>query len=292
MVIVADWFEIPYRFKIPTSIFELNGQPLEDNFTADVIYADRNSYWSDNDIGDNDKVFIPDMGVSRMLGYDFTSVSILLNIGYLYENNLLNKSNKALFVSDFAIDEDHEDLVIVAETLTRLYSGNNLYYEGDPTSEVDINNPSRDEMLTLAKEREYIQFSAHGGPNYIGATSPGLNGEAILEKRTYKPALWFLDACNTVEYCDFCGNTNLDGILRSSAVNVFGSIDTLFVESSQNQWYMPYFKQKYRISDVVRLGLQDARNELGDMDEIGMYNVNCVSQYQLIGDPFIIYGNN
>lgn len=296
MVIVGNWSEIPYNYKMPSYIIEINGGSFPYRFSADMMYADRNSYWSTNDIGDNDKTFVPDMGVGRILGYDLTSASILLNIGYLYENDLLIKSDSAIYSSDWDVDSLGNNPEIKDELIS-MYGASNVYAAGDPTSQNYINNPPRDQILNLSKDREFILLQGHGDPNYLSATSPAMQGEAILEKRPYIPALWYLLACTTIGYRDdFAYNnlyayTNLDGALRSLATNVYGTVGIWATGSGWATWYLPYFEQGYPIGDVIRLGLQDATAEF-ESEYIGggAINPNSPSQFEIIGDPLVSYG--
>ena len=294
MVIVGNWSEIPYNYEMPSYIFDFNGGSFPFRFSSDMMYADRNSYWSTNDIGDNDKTFVPDMGVGRILGYDLTSASILLNMGYLYENDLLIKSNSAIYSSDWRIDGTGfrgEIPLKIIQNLVGMYGQENMYAEGDPDdTNLHDNNPQRDKILSLTKDREFILLEGHGAPNYLSATNPEVQGLAILEKRPYKPAFWYLSACTTIGYCDYCDYTNLDGALRSLSTNVYGTVAIWGTGSGWESWYLPYFEQGYPIGDVIRLGLQDAAVEFERGSTGGTINGNSPSQFQIIGDPLLSYG--
>ncbi|MDD3417651.1 MAG: C25 family cysteine peptidase [Lachnospiraceae bacterium] len=274
MVIVGDWNDIPYDYVLPSN-------PPPSRYSADMMYADRNSYWSTNDVDNSDEFFIPDMGVGRILGYDLTSASILLNMGYLYENNLLVKGIGAIFSSEWAINDPvwYKNMQIVID-FNEMYGEENVHVFGDETSQNYINNASRDEVLNLSRNKEFILFSGHGASNYLSATTPEINESAILNNRPYGPALWWLDACSTIKYSSY--SNNLNGALRSLAINVYGSVDNVATISSWPQWYMPYFKKGYRIGDVIKMGLQDSRNS-------EFLSVNFPSQFQLIGDPLVKY---
>ncbi|MDD4358572.1 MAG: C25 family cysteine peptidase [Candidatus Pacebacteria bacterium] len=276
MVIVGDWSDIPYDYALPSG--------YGSKYSADMMYADRNSYWSTNDIGDSDEFFLPDMGVGRILGYDLTSASIILNMGYLYENNLLTKGTGAIFSSEWAIKDPvwHRNMQIVAD-LNEMYGEENVHAFGDETSQNYTNNISRDEALNFSKNKEFILFSGHGAPNYLSATTPEVNESAILSSRPYKPALWWLDGCSSIKHRSY--STNLNGALHSLAINVYGSVDNVATTSSWPQWYMPYFKKSYRIGDVIKMGLQDSSKS-------GFGEVNYPSQFQLIGDPLVRYNYN
>ncbi|MBU0959124.1 MAG: hypothetical protein KKB31_04220, partial [Nanoarchaeota archaeon] len=292
MVVVADWFEIPYNYEMPTYIINRSGEPYPYRLSSDIMYADRNSYWSSTDIGDEDKHFAPDMSVGRILGYDLTSASIVLNMGYLNEKGFLEKSKKAVYSSDWRIDGTGfrgEIPLEIINALNIMYGESNVYAIGDPDDiNYGPNNPLRDDVLTLSKDREFILYEGHGNPLAVSATNPSIKGEAILDKRPYKPALWYLDACATIEYYPY-GSANLDSALRSLATNVYGTVDVWATGSGGISWYMPYFAQGYRIGDVIRLGLQDASVYFNDFSEETI-NANALSQWQIIGDPLVSYG--
>ena len=292
MVIVADWYEIPYNYVIPNNIHNWIIEPYK--HSSDMVYADRNSFWSESDIGDDDKHFIPDISVGRILGYDLTSASMILSRGYFYENNLLHTSEKAIFVHDKPIDGSVGlQSPVIADTLSQMYGVENVFAKGD--------QPSNDLILPLLKDRELIFLTGHGWPRCMNSTFESINSAYVLPNRPYKPAFWLFWACATIaHYSEFPGaevytDTILDAALRSSAINVYGSVEVACTFSGDTSWYMPYFASGKRIGDIIRLGLIDA--DASDMISDDYWECcgidpNAPSQYQLIGDPLVRYGNN
>lgn len=300
MTIVADRLKIPYTYRMPIEIINMSDNPFLQQFSADILYADRNSAWSSSDIGDQDKYFIPDMGVGRITGYDLTSASILLNLGWLKENNLIQISKKAVFSSDWDITWTANcsigyrcwDSKSIIENLNKMYGASKVDSYGDPTDTNSlINNPPLDLILDLAKNSEFVILKGHGGPNYLSATEPHVNADSILSRRPHKPSLWYLHACSTIKHVNY--DNNLDSTLRSLSTNVYGSVDLLGTGSGWASWIMPYFNQGHKIGDVIRFALQDSRDYFITIAwPYGEINPNIPSQMELIGDPLVSYGNN